>query len=208
MDPSKKVQTSKALSWLLRHGAVQERLQIGSDGFVSIEQILQHQRFRGKCTLMDIEDIVRTDKKIRFTLQTNKETGKLEIRANQGHSITNLDGLELEPIRSSAELPNGWAVHGTYHSVLPNIRLQGLSRMSRVHIHLSPHEPGDHRIISGLRPNVQVLVYVDVDKAILGGISFFKSANDVILSEGNSSGLIEPKYFLKIKDIRTGENLL
>lgn len=72
-------------------------------------------------------------------------------------------------MKKSEELPNRWVVHGTYHSALAYIKSQGLSHMSRNHIHFSPYEPGDSRIISGLRGNVQVLIYVDVDRAIAGG---------------------------------------
>lgn len=84
---SKKIQLSKSLSWLLRHGAKQENITIGSDGFIPIEIILQHKAFKGKCTHEDIELIVASDLKNRFSLRTNQTTGKLDIRANQGHSL-------------------------------------------------------------------------------------------------------------------------
>lgn len=86
-DMNKKIQMSKSLSWLLRHGAQQENIPIGSDGFISIEFILNHKCFKGKCTYKDIEDIVASDLKNRYTLRINKTTGKPDIRANQGHSM-------------------------------------------------------------------------------------------------------------------------
>lgn len=76
-------------------------------------------------------------------------------------------------IKSTAELPNPWIVHGTYFSALEDIKRQGLSRMSRVHIHFCPYEPTDNRVISGVRRNVEVLVYVNVDKALKGRLSGF-----------------------------------
>ena len=38
---------SKALSWLLRHGAEKEGLAIRSDGFVRLAEILAHRSLRG-----------------------------------------------------------------------------------------------------------------------------------------------------------------
>lgn len=80
-----------------------------------------------------------------------------------------VDDLDLIPVKNSEELPNRWVIHGTYHSALACVKRQGLSRMARNHIHFSPYEPRDSRTISGLRGNVQVLIYIDVDRAIAGG---------------------------------------
>lgn len=41
------------------------------------------------------------------------------------------------------------AVHGSYMTHWPSIRSQGLSRMTRTHIHLAPGLPGEGRVISG-----------------------------------------------------------
>ena len=69
-----------------------------------------------------------------------------------------------------------------------------------------------------MRSNCQILIYIDLKKAlegttvwihgmtiiiiiimfmILDGISFFRSANGVILSPGNEEGFLLPKYFEK-----------
>lgn len=41
----KNVQISKALSYLLRHGAEKEKLHIGTDGYVKLDDILQRSDF-------------------------------------------------------------------------------------------------------------------------------------------------------------------
>lgn len=84
---NKNTQVSKSLSWLLRHGAHMEKIPISSDGFILVEDILNHKRFKGKCTLTDIQEIVKTDMKHRYTIRTNHATAQLEIKANQGHSM-------------------------------------------------------------------------------------------------------------------------
>ncbi len=67
-SPNTKV--SKALTYLLRHGAEKEGLSIGSDGFVDVEEILQHNNIKSKkVNFAKIEEIVKNCKKQRFELQ-------------------------------------------------------------------------------------------------------------------------------------------
>lgn len=77
---------SKTLSKLLRHKAVEEGLNISTDGFVSVNEILQHRYLKGKYRVEDIERVVRSNDKQRFFIQRNDDL-TLEIRANQGHSM-------------------------------------------------------------------------------------------------------------------------
>lgn len=70
--------------------------------------------------------------------------------------------------------------------------------MTRNHIHFASELPNKKSVISGARKNAEVFIYVNLDKALVDGIKFFKSANGVILSPGNHSGVLETKYFLKI----------
>lgn len=81
-----KILLSKTLSKLLRHNALKEGLNINSEGFIAVDELLKHKFLRGKYTLADLEAIVHNNDKQRFSLRTN-DGGILEIRANQGHSI-------------------------------------------------------------------------------------------------------------------------
>lgn len=45
-------------------------------------------------------------------------------------------------------------------------------------------KPDDSRVISGMRRDAQVLIYIDVRKALAAGVPFWRSENGVILSEG------------------------
>lgn len=42
----------------------------------------------------------------------------------------------------------------------------------------------ESRVISGMRGDAQVLIYIDVRKALAAGVPFWRSENGVILSEG------------------------
>jgi 2'-phosphotransferase len=51
-----------------------------------------------------------------------------------------------------------------------------------------------------MRNSAQVLVYVDVQKALEAGISFSLSDNGVILTEGDERGFLSTEYFLRVED--------
>lgn len=84
-DP-KDLALSKALSWLLRHGAIAEGIDISKDGYVQIKDVLKHRLFARRYTFDDIRRITSFDN-YRFNLQRNPLTGNPEIRANHGHTI-------------------------------------------------------------------------------------------------------------------------
>ncbi|KAJ9447508.1 hypothetical protein DIPPA_16677 [Diplonema papillatum] len=192
------VRISKSLSYILRHGAVKEGYAMQPDGFVLVDQI----REIGPRMLRDLSDadflhVVETNDKKRFKAKT--VDGRLWLAANQGHNASlNLDEAEyLTPIASAAAAPV--AVHGTYKKALASIMANGLSRMSRQHIHFAPGLPRTDGVISGMRATAEVLVYLDVEKCLANGVKLFKSDNGVILSPGDESGHIKPEFFSKVE---------
>jgi len=90
-DQDPDVRISKNLSYLLRHGAVKEGLNIDKAGFVKIDDILQLLYYRSKRITPDrIVKIAETNEKRRYEVKTeNDENGVpvLYIRATQGHSL-------------------------------------------------------------------------------------------------------------------------
>ncbi|XP_068115718.1 tRNA 2'-phosphotransferase 1 isoform X2 [Hyperolius riggenbachi] len=189
-DPD--VRLSKLLSYALRHGAVSMGLPMSSDGFVPVSSLLSLPQFR-PFSQSDIERVVRCNDKQRFMLRSSNSEEKLEIRANQGHSLQ-VD-VALTPL--GTDLPSH-AIHGTYLRHWSSILQSGLSRMNRTHIHLSTQLPSDgEAVISGMRSNCEVAIFIDLPKAIADGIPFFWSANRVLLTPGNADGILLPKYFLQ-----------
>lgn len=69
--------------------------------------------------------------------------------------------------------------------------------MKRNHIHLAKGTLNEPGVISGVRRDVNLYIYIDLKKALGDGIKFFESDNGVILTPGNDRGYLEPKYFLK-----------
>ncbi|XP_032454903.1 tRNA 2'-phosphotransferase 1 [Nasonia vitripennis] len=191
VDHDKRI--SKKLSYLLRHAAVKKGFNIRPDGFIPVQEILKE---TPGCTVKDIERVVANNDKQRFTLSSFDNV--LMIKANQGHTISQVDSLNLK-LLDSVDFD---IVHGTYHSCYEKIRHQGLSRMKRNHIHFAK----GLNFINGLRRNAELFIFINYPKAKGDGLKFYKSENNVILCPGNSEGFVKTKYFLKVVT-RSGESL-
>lgn len=180
MDGKRDILISKALSYLLRHGAIKENLSIDNNGFISIEALLNHNRLKThKCTREDIERIVANNDKKRFVIDYEKNT----IAATQGHSMKiKPDDSVLVPITQVSDLPEK-LIHGTNLKHCLLILESGkLLRMGRNHIHLSPGIVGkDSQVISGMRKNSNIFIYIKKDQDTLSHLQLFKSLNNVYL---------------------------
>ncbi|CAI5652417.1 tRNA 2'-phosphotransferase 1 isoform X1 [Oreochromis aureus] len=197
---------SKSMSYALRHGASQMGLQMGTDGFLFVEDLLAHPQFHSY-SLEDVERVVATNDKQRFKLCTHPENGRLQIRANQGHSVQVVD-LELKLVTAGSPDCPAEAVHGSYLRNWSSIQQQGLSRMKRTHIHLARGLAGEDGVISGMRKDCDLAVFIDVPKALADGIKFFWSENDVLLTAGDAEGKIQPKYFSRALRLRPSRSIL
>ncbi|KAM4621597.1 tRNA 2'-phosphotransferase 1 isoform 2-T2 [Polymixia lowei] len=192
------------MSYALRHGAKQMGLNMNTDGFLFVEDLLAHPQFRSY-SLEDVERVVATNDKQRFKLHPHPEDGRLQIRANQGHTVQ-LTDLELKPVLAGSPDCPGEAIHGSYLHKWSSIQQQGLSRMKRTHIHLAPGLPGEDGVISGMRGDCDLAIFIDVPKALADGIQFFWSENGVLLTPGDTEGKLLPRYFnraLRLKPTRT-----
>ncbi|OVA00128.1 Phosphotransferase KptA/Tpt1 [Macleaya cordata] len=191
----------RLLTRILRHMASELNLEMRSDGYVRVDDLLKLnlKTFANiplrSHTIDDIREAVKNDNKQRFGLL--EENGELLIRANQGHTIETIESESLlKPILSAEEAPV--CVHGTYKRNLESILQTGLKRMKRLHVHFSSGLPTDGEVISGMRRDVNVLIFLDVRKALQEGMKLYISDNKVILTEG-FDGIVPVKYFEKIK---------
>ncbi|KAL8556521.1 hypothetical protein ACS0TY_004099 [Phlomoides rotata] len=184
-----------------------DALDMRSDGFVKVQDLLMlnlktfaNVPLRSH-TIEDVREAVRKDNKQRFSLL--EENGELLIRANQGHTLTTVETESLlKPILSHEEVPV--CVHGTYKKNLESILQYGLKRMKRLHVHFSCGLPTDGEVISGMRRDVNVLIFLDVRKALEDGMKLYISENKVILTEG-FDGVVPVKYFHKIESWPKGD---
>ncbi|KAL6565860.1 hypothetical protein OROHE_004915 [Orobanche hederae] len=191
----------RLLTRILRHMASELKLDMRSDGYVKIQDLLKLdiRTFAnvplGSHTIDEVREAVRRDTKQRFSIL--EENGELLIRANQGHSIQTVETESLlKPLLSPEEVPV--CVHGTYEENLESILEGGLNRMNRLHVHFSCGLPTDGGVISGMRRDVNILIFLDVRKALEEGMKLYISDNMVVLTEG-FDGVVPQKYFQKIE---------
>lgn len=201
MSDRRDVQISKSLSYLLRHGALKERLPIDKNGYIPIGEVLKHNRLKThKCSVEDIHRIVGENDKKRFHIKKETLQNGLTqefICATQGHSINTItpDREVLEEIRSRSELPDK-LVHGTSISNAVLILQSGfIKKMARNHVHLAPGVTGlDSQVISGMRYSSNVHIYLKTTQELLDKIQLYKSLNDVYLTPDD----VELSLFEKI----------
>ncbi|KAL5747089.1 hypothetical protein ACOSP7_024088 [Xanthoceras sorbifolium] len=183
----------RLLTRILRHMASELNLNMRSDRYVKVQDLLKLnlKTFANillrSHTIDEIREAVRRDNKQRFSLmEDNKE---LLIRAVETESL-------LKPILSAEEVTV--CVRGTYKKYLESILESGLKRMKRLHVHFSCGLPTDGEVISGMRRDVNVLIFLDVRKALEDGMKLYILENKVILTEG-FDGTVPVKYFEKIE---------
>ncbi|KAL6322965.1 hypothetical protein AAG906_022868 [Vitis piasezkii] len=191
----------RLLTRILRHMASELNLNMRSDGYIRVQDLLKlnMKTFANiplrSHTIDDIREAVRKDNKQRFSLL--EENGELLIRANQGHTVTIVESESLlKPILSAEEVTV--CVHGSYKRNLESILESGLKHMKRLHVHFSCGLPMDGEVISGMRRDVNLLIFLDVRKALEDGMKLYISDNKVILTEG-FDGVVPVKYFEKIE---------
>lgn len=190
-----KTRISKTLSYALRHGIIKLNLQMDSEGYVELNSVLNHPDLvaLNSVTESQIQEIVNSDNKQRYTLKTVNDI--FYIRANQGHSKDVGDKIDDDLHLVKITKPLEICVHGTNKKALDVIMQQGLSPMARKHIHFAKGNNGESGVISGMRQDSSVKIYIDMARAMADGIEFFESDNGVILCPTQ----INPSYFSKIE---------
>jgi putative RNA 2'-phosphotransferase len=182
LDEKRKKKISKFLSLILRHQPEVVGLSLEENGWVSVEKLIKACADYGKSfNLAELREVVETNDKKRFAFD---ETGK-KIRASQGHS------LEVE-IEFEKQTPPAILYHGTAEKNVGVIFAEGLKKMSRHHVHLSPETDTANKV--GMRYGKPIIFEIDTIAMLAEGFEFFVSANGVWLVES------VPPQFLKIKE--------
>ena len=97
------------------------------------------------------------------------------------------------------EIPQ--VIHGTFNRFWPAIVSSGgLNIMNRTHIHFTRCLPNDEdkKVISGMKQDCNVFIYINVKRAMTDGYEFFESANGVILCAGDKNGTLSTEFFEKV----------
>lgn len=177
MDPHL-VKTSKFLSLVLRHDPATIGLSLDQNGWADVDELIALANQRGKRLTRELlEIVVETNDKRRFAISPDGT----KIRANQGHSV------EVD-LKLPAQEPPETLFHGTASRSLESIRMQGLLRGRRQHVHLSPDEATAIKV--GRRHGNPVVLRVSAARMHGDGFAFYLSDNCVWLTEHVPSGYL------------------
>jgi putative RNA 2'-phosphotransferase len=169
--------TSKFLSLVLRHKPEQIGLSLDSEGWASIDELVNLANAAGQpLDRMSIEVIVAMSDKQRFALS---QDGR-RIRANQGHSIN--VSLGLEP-----KVPPDQLYHGTASRFLASIQMSGLNSAQRLQVHLSSDATVAQQV--GARHGRAIVLIVNAKAMSAAGHLFYLSQNGVWLTKA-----VPPQY--------------
>lgn len=168
---SKITKTSKFLSYILRHHPEAIGIQLDEQGWVDVDQLLKAMRQSGyKVSFGLLQEVVFSNDKQRFAFSAEGD----RIRANQGHSV-NID-LALE-----VQLPPQILYHGTAQKCLEKIQAEGLKKMQRHHVHLSPTLKLAKAV--GQRHGKVVVLGIAARTMHMKNYQFFLSKNGVWLTD-------------------------
>lgn len=163
-------QVSKYLSYVLRHNPESIGIDMDDFGWVMISDIVELSDPKLGLTESKVKDVVTNSKKNRFRID---DSGK-RIKANQGHTLTvSNDFMEIEP--------PPYLYHGTAKRNLSSILDAGILKMERHHVHMSEDAHMAEEV--GRRYGKPVVLKINSKKMYGVGITFFKSANNVWLTD-------------------------
>jgi putative RNA 2'-phosphotransferase len=169
-NPDQQKRISKRLSLHLRHQPEGLSLEIQEGGWVDVDKLIQaFSKVHFPITRAELEEVVQGNDKQRFAFN---ESGTL-IRASQGHSV--VVELQLQP-----QTPPEILYHGTNPSAVQTLLKEGLKKMSRHHVHLSPDKETATKV--GSRRGKPVLLKVRAGEMHRAGHVFYCSANGVWLA--------------------------
>lgn len=157
---------------ILRHKPETVGVVLDKSGWIDIDILLSAIKSSGNSGWSRelLEEIVRDNDKKRFSIS---EDGK-QIRANQGHSVK--VNLDYEPTEPPSKL-----FHGTVKKFVDSIKVNGLQKMKRHHVHLSA-DVGTAKQV-GSRRGSPVIFVVDATRMYKDGYEFYISDNGVWLTD-------------------------
>ena len=170
MNAEDRKRISKFLSLALRHQPEAAGVKLDAAGWCSVAELLRGTKRLGKSiSQQQLETVVAANDKQRFEFSPDGR----EIRARQGHSV----GVDLGYAET---LPPELLHHGTPAQFVESIRVEGLKKQKRHHVHL--HQDAAVATTVGKRRGKPVLLTIEAGKMHESGYEFFVTPNNVWLT--------------------------
>ncbi len=164
------IQLSKAVSHALRHEPQSYNLNLDTQGWVFLSDLVFALNSQGiQIDESEIIEMVESSEKKRHQILNGK------IRAYYGHSLK-------DKILKCSINPPKFLYHGTIQSNLNSILEKGLLPMGRQYVHLSVDEKAV-AILGGRKKGDLVILKVKAQEASLNHVQFYKEENGIWLSD-------------------------
>lgn len=165
------IQTSKFLSYVLRHAPESIGLTLDEQGWADVGELIEKANAAGHALdKTALEAVVAESDKKRFTLSDDGT----RLRAAQGHSVQ--VSLGHEP----AEPPE-FLYHGTASRFLTSIEAQGLVPGNRQQVHLSSDVETAEKV--GQRHGKPVVLKIQSGRMVQDQFSFYRAEDGVWLTD-------------------------
>ncbi|KAJ7095483.1 KptA family-domain-containing protein [Mycena crocata] len=193
---------TKSLNWLLRHGAVQEKLSIRPDGYVRVKDIKQCWKFE-YLSSSEFDDMLMRDQFRHFKMIQDFDIREgaytAWIRARKSHTIKSVH-TSVHQILSPSELEKtvypvdlqGW-IHARRHGVGPSPE-DGF-------IHLKATVPNEN-LSHAVDTSFDVCIYFDTNKLLSNGIHIFETVQGGVLTTGDRDGVLPPYLFQEVVHLK------
>ena len=164
-------ETSKFLSFVLRHDPQAIGLALDREGWAPIDALIAGAKGAGRDLNESlIREIVETSDKRRFAISDDG----LRIRAVQGHST------EAVSIAFAQVMPPEELYHGTAQRFLESILREGLKPGERQYVHLSEDVTTARAV--GARYGEPVVLRIEALRMHTEGFAFYRAENGVWLT--------------------------
>ena len=162
---------SQYLSFILRHSPQEIDLELNSEGWGRISELIANSKPVNGTTLNleIIKTVVKNSDKKRFQISDDG----LSIRAIQGHSNVNIQRKFTE------KKPPEFLYHGTATRFLESIKMHGLIPKDRQYVHLT--ECKNTAFSVGTRYGKPQILIIDAWKMHNKGFQFYEAENNVWL---------------------------
>lgn len=162
--------TSKLISYWLRHNPQDAKLQVDEFGWAKFNAILNALAENNiQMNIDEIIELINSFDKIRWEIDMERN----QIRATHGHSFPVL-------IEEKKQSPPDILYHGTAISSLSNIIKNGLQPMERQFVHLS--ENMETARIVAKRHGKPFVIEVDSEELVRDGWVFYKTSDNIWLT--------------------------
>ncbi len=164
----------KFISLILRHKPECIGIHLDENGWANVEDLINGINRAGKIINREILNrIVVENNKKRYSY--NEDGTK--IRANQGHSIK-------VDVNLKEQVPPPILYHGTATRFMESIKIKGILKGNRQHVHLSQELETAFNV--GKRHGKPIVLVIDTKAMIEAGYTFYLSENNVWLCENIS----------------------